>query len=344
MCSALRLRRPGRNLDLLGWRRSEERRAVHVSVDRDPQVPPDPGDVARGVRVRQRGYPERDGALVEGGGGLWRAVVLERRADERVVPAGAARDIHDEPLDVVLLESRWRVAIDHERDPVEHALDVPAVGVTVQGFARIGVRGAERELDVGNQVRQHAHLVRDGAERSPPDEQPANVAHLPVDGDCGKPALAVRELEMDLLALVPGRFEHAAEQVLLEMLEDFTQRRRRYFKCVPDHPGARGVRPRLRQGRGPEEEHDEAGGLRASRHARILAAVIRLDNAQRRVLTGQASRAGPFPFYSGTTGGPASAGAVAVSRTAGWAARASRRARRFSSTHDPTIIASSIRK
>ena len=299
-------------------------------------MPPDPGDVARGVRVRQRGDPERDGALVEGGGGLRRAVVLERRADQRVVLAGASRDVPDEPPDVVLLERRRSVPIDHERDPVEHALDVLAVGVTVQGLARIGVRGAERELDVRHQVRQHAHLVRDAAERRPPGEQPADVAHLPVDGDPGEPPFAVGELEMDLLALVPRRVEHAAQQVLLVMREDLAQRRRGDLEGVPDHPGARGVRPRLRQRRGPEEKHDEGGRPRASRHARILAAVIRRDNAQ--------SRPGSRPSYSGTTGSPASAGAGAVSRTAGTAARASRRARRFSSTHDPTIIANSIRK
>src|SRR5207247_1507178 len=174
------------------------------------------------------------------------------------------------------------------------------------------------------------------AERRPPGEQPADVAHLPVDGDPGEPPLAVGELEMDLLALVPRRLEHAAQQVLLVVREDFAQRRRGDLEGVPDHPGARGVRPGLRQRHGPEEKHDEAGRPDASRHARILAAVIRRDNAQ--------SRPGCRAFYSGTTGSPARAGAVAVSRTAVPAARASRRTRRFSSTHDPTTIAKSIRK
>jgi len=201
--------------------------------------------------------PERDRSLVQGGRELGRAVVVERRADERVIPAGAYRDDPDEPFDVVLLERRRRVR------------DRPRTG---SGRARArcsggrpsrysGSRGSASEAfsgnsTVGHQVRQNPHLVADGVERRPSGDERSDVAHLPVDGDPGQAPLAVRVLEMNLLVLVPRGLEHAAHQVLLVMLEDSAQRGReilrasRTMRACASRPSTTAPGPRARRSSG----------------------------------------------------------------------------------------------
>src|SRR3989449_6485209 len=98
--------------------------------------------------------------------------------------------------------------------------------------------------------------------------------------------MTVGVLKVHLFALVPGGLEHAPVQVLRVVQQDLAQRGWRDLEGILDHAGARRVGPRLCRGRhGPGRENEKRKGPRATRHARILAALTHLDNAGEGVLS-----------------------------------------------------------